>query len=390
MRKDIKYKDKLYSVSNYGKILRFDRNHYVDQLSENNSSVFTRSLDKYFSRVYNLSKEEYFNIVMLEGNAPKCSKCGSSAKFLNLNQGHSDICPNCGETINLGYKLHESGKCRSCGVELSEFNSDDEKTCLKCSGMNYDKSSKFTEEINGFTVYYPGILAKRSFSQYLDQLDGVTLIRGTRKFTRYIEEKYHLKDFEYYNLVVLKDINYISHCQNEGCNNLTNFIDINHGYKDYCCNSCGYESRGDLSRNFKSYYDRLNETVVIRSNKRKKDFTKMTINEIIALMYHGYRCYSGKYSSKYSKCYLYYAEFDNDNSIFKIGISVNPKDRWCKAKYKNPVVLLEGSVEDISKTEFTIKKNFVNKLVLESEYPTEIFRMNDHDDIIRFINEIKI
>ena len=42
MKKDIKYKDKLYSVSDYGKILRFDRNHYVDQLSEDSSSVITR------------------------------------------------------------------------------------------------------------------------------------------------------------------------------------------------------------------------------------------------------------------------------------------------------------------------------------------------------------
>lgn len=389
MRKDIKYKNKLYSVSNLGKILRFDRNHYVDQLSEDNFSVFTRSLDRYFSRTYNLSKEEYFNIIMTEENPPKCSKCGSLAKFLNLNQGHSNICPNCGEAINLGYELHETGKCRCCGVELSELNSDDGNTCLKCGGMNYDESNKFSKEINGFTVYYPGILAKRSFNQYLDQIDGVTLIRGTKKFTKYIEDKYHLRDFEYYNLVVMMDVNYISHCQNEKCNNPVNFIDINHGYKNYCCNSCGYESRGDLSGNFKSYYDRLNETIVIKSNKRKKDFTKMTYDEIIALMYHGYRCYSGKYNSKYDKCYLYYAEFD-DNDIFKIGISVKPKDRWCKARYRNPVILLDGSVECIPRIEFIIKKTFVDKLVLNSEYPTEVFMKSDYNEIIKFINEIKL
>lgn len=381
MNNDIKY-----TIKSPGKILRKDKNHYIDQLSED-SLIFSRQLNNYLHDKYNLTIKEYYNLIMYGDKDYKvlCKNCNSELNFISLSNGYSSKCNEC-NFIDLNNNI--DNKCKCCGIELNNDNYHSRNyLCDNCNGKTFSYSSEFIN-ISGYTVYYPGIIAKITYNIYLDQFNNFTEIYNLSKFNKYINETYSLSQKEYYNIVVKGDISYSHSCENPGCTNKTEFIDLNHGYKRFCCKKCGFSSRGDLSGNFKSYYERLDKTVSIINNKRKKVFTLMSKEEIIMLMYHGYRCYSGKYGSKYDKAYLYYAEFDYNSNIFKIGISANISDRWCKAKYKNPRVLHEGSVEEIAKLEYTIKKNFVDNLVLESEYPTETFKISDYNLIINFINNI--
>lgn len=388
MTKDVRYNNIVYRVNHPGKIVRANINHYLDQLSDG-KLIFTRSLNKYFTNNYGISIEEYFNIVVNNGIYPVCKSCGSKAEFTNLLKGYSDICPECGRHIEVPKIEKIDGTCECCGKDIQDTDLN-KKICNECRGMNYDPSDFSFVLVNGFKIYHSGVIAKASSNEYLDQIDNSTIIHNLKNFLEYLIDKYNLSEREYYNLVVHNDIGYNHVCENNECSNLTEFLGLNLGYKRFCSNKCGMSSRGDLSKNFKSYYDRLNETIEIRGkdNKRKKIFTKMTKSEIISLMYHGYKCYSGKYGSRYSKSYLYYSEFKYDDSVFKIGISVNPEDRWSKAKYINCKILAEGTVEYISNLEFMIKKKFIDRLVLESEYPTETFRKESYNEITEYINEI--
>lgn len=382
MNNDIKY-----NIKCPGKILRHNVNHYVDQLSDNDELIFTRQLNNYLLNKYNLTIREYYNLVVYGNKDHKiiCNKCGNELKFVNLLYGYSNKCNIC-KSINL--INNSNNNCSCCGRELNEKNhSANCRLCDDCNGKNFQDNSNFIE-LNGNKIYHYGIIAKVTHDTYLDQFNNTTKVRYLSRFIEYINTNYNLSQKDYYNLVVKGDLSYSHTCENKGCNNTTDFINLNLGYKRFCCKGCGYSSRGDLSGNFKSYYDKLNKSVAIINNKRKKIFKLMSKEEIIMLMYHGYRCYSGKYSSKYPKAYLYYAEFNDNSEIFKIGISVNTSDRWYKAGYKNPRVLHEGSVEEISKLEYTIKKTFIDNLVLESEYPTETFKLSDYDLIINFINSI--
>lgn len=384
MNDDIKY------INNKGKILRSDKDHYIDQLDENSPLIFTRQLNNYLKNKYNLTIKEYYNIVIYGDKyySPKCDNCGEDLEFISLSCGYRNKCKNC-KFINSEGVTYQDGVCRSCGCEITDKNTSiNSNICDKCSGKSYIEDNNNYLYIDDYKIYYPGKIAKVRDNIYLDQLDGHTKIRILSKFIEYINNKYGLSDKEYYNLVVFNDMNYNKVCECPVCNNYTKFLNINNGYKRFCSNSCGLGSRGDMSGNFKSYYERLDKTVIKVNNKRKKNFSVMSEEEIISLMYHGYRCYSGKYGKKYDTAFLYYAEFDYNPGIFKIGISVNVKDRWYKAKYKNPRILYEGSVEDVSKLEYTIKKTFVKNLVLTSEYPTETFSINDYEKIINFINNI--
>jgi hypothetical protein len=76
MNNDIKY-----IIKSPGKILRKDKNHYVDQLSED-SLIFSRQLNNYLHDKYNLTIKEYYNLIMYGDKDYKvlCKNCNNNYK----------------------------------------------------------------------------------------------------------------------------------------------------------------------------------------------------------------------------------------------------------------------------------------------------------------------
>ena len=90
---------------------RFDK-YYLDQLgySEELESISVEEIiDKelgiwvhksmfsdYLSYCYGINRQTYYNLVVLDGNAPKCI-CGDDRKFDSINKGYHDSCgsPEC-------------------------------------------------------------------------------------------------------------------------------------------------------------------------------------------------------------------------------------------------------------------------------------------------------
>lgn len=89
------YKGKEYVVYNPGKVINYPK--FIDQLDENLIEVNIRWRDRYISRKYNLTPEDYYIIVALLGDTSlipkcKCRRCNNNPPFCSTKMRYKEFC----------------------------------------------------------------------------------------------------------------------------------------------------------------------------------------------------------------------------------------------------------------------------------------------------------
>lgn len=95
-RTEVNINGKLYNIFGYGKYVHPDFNKlpnwYIDQIK--GIGVYERGFKKYLLSEYNLSEEDYYNIITSgnKENNHKCTYCGKESKFISPNKGYLKYC----------------------------------------------------------------------------------------------------------------------------------------------------------------------------------------------------------------------------------------------------------------------------------------------------------
>ena len=87
-------------------------------------------------------------------------------------------------------------------------------------------------------------------------------------------------------------------------------------------------------------------------------------------------------------CYYYIAEFEDNDNIFKLGVTTNLDKRIIKGyhgfSYKNSNILMTGSRLEIAELEYKVKIKFKDYIILGNE----AFDSKHKEEILNFINEL--
>lgn len=98
------------------------------------------------------------------------------------------------------------------------------------------------------------------------------------RLAQHIIKHHNINTKEYYDLYFLKDINE-KYCNNENCNNFSDFINLSKGYKQFCSNSC--------SSKYKEYFKKVQFDNIKENQKQGIEYiqnildSKEDLNEII-------------------------------------------------------------------------------------------------------------
>lgn len=361
---------------NPGSILRFNLAKVVDQLSDEGTLVKVKELDSYLKDKYNLTVEEYYNLVVNgdKDYRPKCP-CGAILRF---NRGN----------FNNPYKQYCSTQCGN-KYRIPEVLIDNEYLS-KLSDLDKDYISKNRLTVTiGSTVYniygygkyiHPDYDTQSNW--YFDQLSGVGVYE--RGFKSYLKDTYNLTEQEYYNLVVFGDKDYETLCRY--CGKPTTFLNFRYGYHAYC-----NTSHQALHQRSLGVHPFQNDDLISQNREKLINGT----HNMNSLKVISKRCKSefvnrcNKFNHTLAQLYL--ATYKDSSDVFKVGITTRTTlDRMnngkCRNKgtYKSIHLIKEGSPELISSMEMDIKLKYSEKV-----FSTEDIRYEHLSEVLNLIRNYK-
>lgn len=285
---------------------------YLDQLYDKEYWVSKNKFPKYLLEWYNLTPQEYYDIVVYDNVQPKClCGCGLSSKFISLSKGYQDFHD----------KSHSASYNRDSVVEYYD-------------SLEY----KDIDSIEIKVLKYQGELIYRGdyrYIEYLDQLSEDTIYVSNKHFSNYLKNTYGISIKTYYDLVVIGNKNHKEVCP--VCGEELNLVSLISGYQIFCSPSCKITSLNNKLSEERSIYFK---------------------NRI------GYLNFTSKGNGE---AYFYVGKVLNSN-IFKFGITRLPERRFKDLNIYSGVIF-KGSSYDVARIEYELK------VIYNSEYLNrEVFR----------------